>query len=61
MKEEAKKSRLRVYIPLAIVIIIVLAGAWYWYRDYSMYITSDDAHVDADNVSIGSKILGRRS
>jgi membrane fusion protein (multidrug efflux system) len=24
-----------------------------------MYITSDDAHVDADNVSVGSKILGR--
>jgi membrane fusion protein (multidrug efflux system) len=59
MKEESNKNRLKVYIPLAIVIIIVLAGAWYWYKDYSMYITSDDAHVDADNVSVGSKILGR--
>ena len=59
MKPESKNNRLRVYIPLAIVIIAVLAGAWYWYRDYSMYITSDDAHVDAYNVSIGSKILGR--
>jgi membrane fusion protein, multidrug efflux system len=61
MKEDSKNNRLRVYIPLAIVIIIVLAGAWYWYRDYSMYITSDDAHVDADNVSVGSKIMGRIS
>jgi membrane fusion protein, multidrug efflux system len=61
MKEESKNKRLRVYIPLAIVIIIVLTGAWYWYRDYSMYITSDDAHVDADNVSVGSKIIGRIS
>jgi len=61
MKEEAKKNRLRVYIPLAIVIIIVLVGAWYWYRDYSMYISSDDAHVDAENVSVGSKIIGRIS
>jgi membrane fusion protein (multidrug efflux system) len=59
MKEESKNNRLKVYIPLAIVIIIVLAGAWYWYRDYSMYITSDDAHVDADNVSVGAKIMGR--
>ena len=41
------------------MLIGVLTGAWYWYKDYSMYITSDDAHVDADNVSIGSKILGR--
>src|SRR5450759_94631 len=61
MKEESNKKRLRVYIPLAIVIIIVLTGAWYWYRDYSMYITSDDAHVDADNVSVGAKIMGRLS
>jgi membrane fusion protein (multidrug efflux system) len=61
MKEETKKRKLRVYIPLALVILIVIAGAWYWYRDYAKYITTDDAHVDADNVSVGSKILGRIS
>lgn len=59
MKEESKNNRFKVYIPLAIVIIIVLAGAWLWYRDYSMYITTDDAHVDADNVSVSAKIMGR--
>jgi membrane fusion protein, multidrug efflux system len=61
MKEEQNKKRLKVYIPLALIIIIVMAGAWYWYKDYATYITSDDAHVDADNVNIGSKILGRIS
>ena len=61
MKSESKNNKLRVYIPLAIVIIIVLAGAWYWYRDYSLYITTDDAHVDADIVSVSSKIIGRIS
>jgi membrane fusion protein (multidrug efflux system) len=61
MKEEPKKNRLKIYIPLAIVIVIVLAGAWYWYKDYSMYITTDDAHVDADNVSVAPKIIGRIS
>jgi len=61
MKPESKNKKLRVYIPLAIVIIIVLAGAVYWYRDYRRYITTDDAHVDADNVSVSSKILGRIS
>jgi membrane fusion protein (multidrug efflux system) len=59
MKEESKNTRFKVYIPLAIVVIIVLAGAWLWYRDYSMYITTDDAHVDADNVSVSAKIMGR--
>jgi membrane fusion protein, multidrug efflux system len=61
MKEETKKRKLKVYIPLAIVILAVFTGAWYWYRDYTRYITTDDAHVDADNVSVGSKILGRIS
>jgi membrane fusion protein, multidrug efflux system len=61
MKEKTRKNRLRVYIPLTLVILIVAAGVWYWYKDYSMYITTDDAHVDADNVSVGSKILGRIS
>jgi membrane fusion protein (multidrug efflux system) len=59
MKPESKNSRLKVYIPLAVIVIVVLAIGWYWYKDYSGYITTDDAHVDADNVSVGSKILGR--
>jgi membrane fusion protein, multidrug efflux system len=61
MKEEKKKNKFRVYIPLTVVIILVFTGVWYWYKDYTSYITTDDAHVDADNVSIGSKILGRIS
>jgi membrane fusion protein, multidrug efflux system len=59
MKAEKEKSKLRLYIPLAVVILAVLTGAWFWYNDYTSYITTDDAHVDADNVSVGSKILGR--
>jgi membrane fusion protein, multidrug efflux system len=61
MKPDSRNKRLGVYIPVIIVIIAVLIGAWYWYKDYSSYITTDDAHVDADNVSVGSKIIGRIS
>jgi membrane fusion protein (multidrug efflux system) len=61
MAEDSKKSRIKVYIPLALVIIGVLVGAWYWYRDYSTYISTDDAHVDADNNTVSSKMLGRIS
>jgi membrane fusion protein (multidrug efflux system) len=53
------KKRIKVYIPLGIVIIALLIGAWYWYRDYSRYISTDDARIDADNITIGSKMLGR--
>lgn len=61
MRQDSKKKSLRVYLPLALVVLIVLTGALYWYRDYSRYISTDDAHVDADNVSVGSKIIGRIS
>ncbi len=59
MKQDSAKRKLKVYIPLGLVIVAVLAGAWYWYRDYSIYISTDDAHVDADNITVSSKILGR--
>lgn len=61
MKSKTDRKKWKVYLPLAIVVLIVLAGSWYWYRDYTSFITTDDAHVDADNVNVSSKILGRIS
>ena len=60
-EEVAQKKNGKVYIPLIIVVLLVVVGGWYWYRDYSKYISTDDANVDADRVAIGSKILGRIS
>ena len=59
MEQNIKKNKVKVYLPLGIVIIAVLLGAWYWYRDYSKYTTTDDARIDADNITVSSKILGR--
>lgn len=59
MERNSKKKKFRIFIPAGIVILILLAGAWYWYRDYAMYFTTDDAHVDANNVTVSSKMLGR--
>lgn len=60
--ENVKKEKSRkVYIPLILVVILVLGGGIYWYIDYSKYIKTDDAHVEADNVAISSKIMGRIS
>jgi membrane fusion protein, multidrug efflux system len=56
-----KKKGIKFYIPLIVVIVIVLIGVFFWYREYSKYISTDDAHVDSDNVAISSKILGRIS
>jgi membrane fusion protein (multidrug efflux system) len=59
MRQGTKKNKARVYIPLGLVIIAVLTGAGFWYRDYSSFISTDDAHVDADNITVSSKMLGR--
>ena len=54
-----KKNKFKVYIPLLSVIIIVFVLGWFWYKEYSKYISTDDAYVESDNVSVSSKILGR--
>lgn len=59
MKLNASKRNFKVYIPLIVVVLIVLSGVWYWYDQYTKFITTDDAHVDADYVAISSKMLGR--
>lgn len=54
-----KKVRYKVYIPMFSVIAIVLILGWLWYKEYSKYISTDDAYIESDNVSVSSKILGR--
>ncbi len=56
-KEKSGKA----FIPLLLIILLVLGGGIYWYIDYSKYINTDDAHVEADYVAVSSKILGRIS
>jgi len=55
------KTNLRLYIPLTLVVLGVIIGGIIWYNDYSKYVGTDDAHVESDNVSVSSKILGRVS
>ena len=56
-----KEKSGKIYIPLILITCLVLGGLIYWYIDYSKYIKTDDAHVETENLSIGSKILGRIS
>jgi membrane fusion protein (multidrug efflux system) len=61
MENVKKEKNNKVYIPLFLVVALVLGGIVYWYIDYSKYIKTDDAHVEADNVAISSKMMGRIS
>jgi len=58
-KNSPRKPNFKVYIPLTIIIILVLSGGAYWYSQYMKYIRTDDAIIESDNISLGSKMLGR--
>ncbi len=49
----------RVVIPFALLVIAGLGFTWYWYTNLRDFVSSDDAYIDANRVSISSKILGR--
>jgi|WetSurMetagenome_2_1015567.scaffolds.fasta_scaffold00990_2 membrane fusion protein, multidrug efflux system len=61
MSNRNSKKSLRVYIPLIVVTVGVLTGVVIWYINYTKYVRTDDAHLESDNVSVSSKILGRIS
>jgi len=58
-KNQTKRKMLRVYLPLAIVIAAVLGIGWYYYKEYTHYIKTDDAYVDADKIAVSAKMMGR--
>ncbi len=55
----SKGRKIRAYILLGLVVLAVIIAGWYYYRQYNKYYTTDDAYIDADRVSVSSKILGR--
>jgi membrane fusion protein, multidrug efflux system len=56
---ENQKKKGKMFIPLIIVVVAVLAGGIYWYHQYSKYISTDDAYIDADRAVLSSKVIGR--
>lgn len=52
MEKLKKEKSGKVYIPLLLIVLLIAGGGIYWYIDYSKYINTDDAHVEADNVAI---------
>jgi membrane fusion protein, multidrug efflux system len=66
MRNERRKAagspaKRKFLIPVFIVVALVFGGGIYWYIDYSKYISTDDAHIDGNTISLSSKILGRIS
>ncbi len=51
--------RMRIVIPVFIIIIAGVAVWWYWYVNLREYNSTDDAYIDANRVSVSTKMLGR--
>ncbi len=49
----------KLVIPLSIVVLAIAIFAWRYYINIRDYVSTDDAYVDADRVSVSSKLLGR--
>lgn len=51
--------RMRIVIPVFILILAGVAVWWYWYVNLREYNSTDDAYIDANRVSVSTKMLGR--
>lgn len=49
----------KLVIPLFIIVIAVAIFAWRYYINLRDYVSTDDAYIDGNRVSVSSKILGR--
>lgn len=52
-------KRKKVIIPILAVLTIVAVAGYYLYMNMQDYVSTDDAYVDANDVAISSKMLGR--
>jgi membrane fusion protein, multidrug efflux system len=61
-KEKPAKSPYTKWLIL-LIILVIIGGAifFYWYFILRGYISTDDAYIEGDRISISAKILGRIS
>ena len=52
-------SRKRVIIPIVMFALAAIVAFVYWFSYLRGYVSTDDAYVDGDPVTISSKMLGR--
>jgi membrane fusion protein (multidrug efflux system) len=61
MKKQRILRKVKRYTPVTVAVVIIAIAGVIWYKDYTSFITTDDAHVELDNVNVSAKMLGRLS
>ncbi len=59
VKSNKLHKKKRVIIPVLLTVLAACAVAVWWYLYLRSYISTDDAYIDSDAITISSKILGR--
>jgi membrane fusion protein (multidrug efflux system) len=49
----------KIVIPLFLVVLAIAIFAWRYYITLRDFVSTDDAYIDGDRVSVSTKILGR--
>lgn len=49
----------RVVIPILLLLSAAAVAGYYWYINMQDFVSTDDSYIDANKVSISTKILGR--
>ena len=49
----------KIVIPLFLLVLVIAIIAWQYYIGLRDFVSTDDAYIDADRVSVSAKILGR--
>jgi membrane fusion protein (multidrug efflux system) len=49
----------KIVVPLFVVVLGISIFAWNWYIGMRDFVSTDDAYIDGNRVSISSKIMGR--
>jgi membrane fusion protein (multidrug efflux system) len=58
-KERKPGGKKRILIPAVLLVLAAIVVAAYWYAFLRGVVSTDDAYVDGNQVSVSAKILGR--
>ncbi|HYW96653.1 MAG TPA: HlyD family secretion protein [Bacteroidales bacterium] len=58
-EKQGRKKGLKFYIPMILVIATVVILSVLWYSKYSSYISTDDAFIESDKVTVSSQMMGQ--
>jgi len=56
-----RSGKKKILIPIFLILVLAAASLFYWYHFLRGWVSTDDAAIDCDAVTISSKILGRIS